>query len=95
MSRLYISPEAREDLLEIWLYIAADSPENADTFLDRLYESAERLAQFPELGNQRFELAENVKSFPVGRYLLFYRSAQEGVELVRVLSAARDVKTFF
>lgn len=36
MSNLITSPEAEADLLEIWLYIAQDSPVNADRFLDKL-----------------------------------------------------------
>jgi len=36
MPTLIISPEAEQDLLDIWLYIAEDSPVNADRFLDRL-----------------------------------------------------------
>ncbi len=35
MSTLTVSPEAEQDLLEIWLYIAEDSPINADRFLER------------------------------------------------------------
>lgn len=34
-SRFVLTPEAREDLLEIWNYIAEDSPENADKVLGK------------------------------------------------------------
>ena len=37
MAALVISPEAEIDLLDIWLYIAEDHPDNADRFLDKLY----------------------------------------------------------
>ncbi len=36
MPTLTTSPEAEQDLLDIWRYIAEDSPVNADRFLDRL-----------------------------------------------------------
>jgi plasmid stabilization system protein ParE len=32
-----LTPQARADLLEIWNYIAEESPENADRVLERLY----------------------------------------------------------
>ncbi len=42
-----VSFEAENDLLSIWLYIAADQPINADRFLDKLLVAIERLAEFP------------------------------------------------
>lgn len=91
MSALLVSPEAEQDLLDIWLYIAADNPANADRFLDRLEETARKLAEFKHMGSERSELAEGLKSFPYERYVIFYRDAGAGVELVRVLHGARDV----
>lgn len=34
MPRVLTKPEADNDLVDIWLYIANDSPNNADHFLD-------------------------------------------------------------
>lgn len=65
MSTLIISPEAEQDLLDIWLYIAEDSPVNADRFLDRLEGKGLKLAEFTEIGIDRPELAADLKSFPV------------------------------
>lgn len=36
MPTLIISPEAEQDLIDIWLHIAEDQPVNADRFLERL-----------------------------------------------------------
>ena len=33
MNRYWLSNEARSDLDEIWIYIAQDNPEAADTFI--------------------------------------------------------------
>ena len=38
MSRYRLTEQARQDLDEIWLYIAEDNPTAADHFLDTLYE---------------------------------------------------------
>ncbi len=40
-------PEAQNDLDEIWWFIAQDSPDNADKFLDRIQDSCLTLADFP------------------------------------------------
>ena len=84
MSLLVISPEAELDLLGIWLYFAEDSPVNADRFMDRLEGKARKLAEFTEIGIERPELAHHLKSFPVDRYVLYYRKNTNGAELVRV-----------
>ena len=92
---LLISPQAEEDLLNIWSYIASDSPVNADRFLSYLYEQAQHLLELPQSGRLRAELAPNVRSFPVAKYLLFYREQGSNIELIRVLHAARDIDTLF
>lgn len=95
MAELLISPEAEIDLLEIWLYIAEDSPENADRFQDKLANKARKLSESSEIGIDRPELGQGLKSFPVDRYLLYYRSIQTGIELVRVLHGSRDIQALF
>lgn len=89
--KLIISPKAESDLIDIWLYIAEDQPINADRFLDRLNDVAMALAETPGMGVDRPSIAEGLKSFPVGHYILFYRVQPSELELVRVLSSSRDV----
>ncbi len=43
------------------------------------------------MGHARYELAPELRSFPVGRYVIFYLPLVDGVELVRVLHSARDI----
>jgi toxin ParE1/3/4 len=64
MPRLLKRPEAENDLEEIWWYIAQDSPDNADRFLDRIQESCLALADFPKLGISREELKTDLRSQP-------------------------------
>ena len=95
MPELEISVEAETDLLDIWLYIAEDQPINADRYLDKLQEKAQKLAEFPDLGRDRPELAEGLKSFPVDRYNLYYTLTQTKLILVRVLPGDRDISAIF
>ena len=95
MPTLIISPEAEQDLIDIWLYIAEDQPVNADHFLERLQEKAQKLAEFTDLGVDRLDLAPDLKSFPVDRYVLYYRPNDHGIELVRVLHGSRDTNLIF
>jgi len=53
------------------------------------------LATQPGIGRARDELAESLRSFPVGNYVIFYRATQGGIEVVRVLSGFRDIPNVF
>lgn len=82
-------------MLGIWLYIAEDQPINADRYLDKLQDKALKLAEFPDLGRDRPELVEGLKSFPVDRYNLYYQITDTKLILVRVLPADRDITIIF
>jgi toxin ParE1/3/4 len=89
-------PRAEADLIDIWLYIAEDSPENADGLLDRFDATFARLAEFPDMGRARPRLAPNLRSFSVSEYVIFYRPVQDGIEVVRVLHGRRRIiRDFF
>ncbi len=91
MLTLIKAPKAESDLIDIWLYVAEDQPANADGLLDRLNEAALLIAETPGMGVDRPHLSKNLKSFPVGNYILYYRVKPDVLELVRVLSASRDI----
>ncbi|MGH9450541.1 MAG: type II toxin-antitoxin system RelE/ParE family toxin [Terriglobia bacterium] len=91
MAKVERSSQAERDLIDIWLYIANDSPSAADKFLDQINSICKMLAHSPFLGRSREELAPRLRSFPVGDYLTFYRPTEAGVVIVRVLSGYRDL----
>ena len=95
MPRLLKRPEAESDLDEIWWYIAQDSPQNADRFLDRIQERCLALADFPQMGTSRDDLKVGLRSQPFGNYLIFYFPLEDGIDIVRVLHGARDVDAIF
>ncbi len=47
------------------------------------------------MGRSRPELGPDLRSFPVGNYMIFYQPLDEGIEIVRIISAARDVDALF
>jgi toxin ParE1/3/4 len=96
MSRAEFMPSAKADLDEIWEYIAEDNVEAANRFIDRLVELAENLALQPSMGRSRAEFSPRLRSIPYGRFMVFYQPAGKGIEIIRVLAAARDInQTFF
>ena len=88
-------PLAETDILEIWDYIADDSLAAADRWVDHLDEQFRVLATQPMMGRARDELAPGVRSFPFGRYIVFYVPLDDGIDVVRVLQGARDIDAVF
>lgn len=96
MRKIVFSPEAIEDLEEIWLYIAQDSPARADGFLDQLHSlCTENLAVFPEIGTGRDYLDTEMSAFPYKRYIIYYRYDASLVEIIRILHGSRDLPGIF
>ena len=91
MAKIERSSQAQRDLVDIWLYIANDSPAAADKFLDQIDTLCKLLSTSPLLGRSREELGRSLRSFPVGDYLIFYRPKHTGIVVVRVLSGYRDL----
>jgi toxin ParE1/3/4 len=86
---------AEEDLIEIWNYIAPDNLVAADRVLDRIETVCERLAENPRMGPARPDLAQGLRYFVSGSYLVIYREAPGGVEIVRVVHGARHLPDLF
>ena len=95
MARVTRRPLAAADVLDIWDHIAEDSLDQADRWVDMLDEKFRLLATQPLLGRAREELAPNLRSFPFGRYVIFYTPLHDGIDVVRVLHSARDVDAAF
>lgn len=92
MPRRARTPRARQDLIDIWLWIAAENPTAADRFLDSIDEKLQLLAASPRLGPFRPDMAKGVSILPVRRYLVLYRENREGIEVVRIVHAMRQIK---
>jgi toxin ParE1/3/4 len=96
MPTIKLRPRAKSDISEIWDYIADDSEERADSFVDAIGEKIKTLAKNPMMGRSRDELADNLRSWAVTRrYIVFYFPLSDGVEVVRVLHGSRDIENLF
>jgi toxin ParE1/3/4 len=92
MSQVNRTAAAANDLLDIWTYIATHSPGAANRVLRQIDQDCSLLAEFPDIGAHRDELAAGLRSFPRGNYVIFYRPVAGGIEVIRVLHGARDIR---
>ncbi|RWM11630.1 MAG: type II toxin-antitoxin system RelE/ParE family toxin [Mesorhizobium sp.] len=83
--------QAEEDLIAIWLYVAADNEAAADRLLGRIEGRWRQLAAYPLSGPPRDDIAPGVRHLIVGEYLTLYRVGSDAVEILRVLHGRRKI----
>jgi plasmid stabilization system protein ParE len=89
------------DLNDLWESIAmprdiygsagSDNLSAAEKFADKFEQLCGLLSEHPEIGLERDDLHAGVRSVLFHRYVVFYRSRGDSVEVLRVMSATRDV----
>ena len=96
--RITSRPSADEDLAsQMGWYIQHATPELAERFMKAVRGTAEELLDFPGMGFRhgfRQPALEGVHLHPVKgfeKHLLLYVPTPDGIELIRVYHAARDV----
>lgn len=95
MAKFRRTAEAENDLLSIWRYIAEDKPQAATRLIHTIDEKCAMLAENPQLGPTRPDIAPELRYFAVENYLILYREVADGLEIVRVLHGARNLNAIF
>jgi toxin ParE1/3/4 len=94
MPQIYQTKSAGRDLDAIWDYIGIENhnPQAANELIDEFNETYLLLATNPGLGQSVERLSANLRRFVVRKnYLIFYEPTTDGILVVRVLHAARDI----
>lgn len=96
MTRYSLSPQAENDLWEIWRFIARDNPSSATKVVEAAYKTFGVLAASPKIGKAHPDLVSpehQIRSMRVAgftKYLIFYRPVDRGIQVLRVYHVARD-----
>ena len=92
MSRYRLSRSARKDLEEIWFAAATkESVDFATGVIDEISQRFPMLAGMPGSGRLRPEIDPDLRSFPVGDYIIYYRKPRRGeVQISGVLHGKRN-----
>jgi toxin ParE1/3/4 len=96
------TPQAREDLIEIYTYIGLDNPSAAERIFDALQARVELLVDYPRMGMKRPDIRPSTRSLIEGPYLILYEThpdSDEGninrAEIVRIVDGRRNLKNLF
>ena len=93
MAKLIIVASAKRDLTDIFDYIARDKPIAAANWVDKIEEKCKLIASTPQFGEVRLEFGSEIRSSTVGRYVIFYRPIENGIEVLRVIAGDRDIRS--
>lgn len=90
-----LAPAAEADLDSIWLYAAKQSSsfDIADRVIDSITERFYLLSLYPHIGRRRdSDLRAGLRSFPVGDYVIIYRTDGDDIVILRVLRGSRNIR---
>jgi toxin ParE1/3/4 len=48
------------------------------------------LGEYPGCGRACEDMAQGIRCFPAGRYLIYFRKSRRGIEIAHVFHGARD-----
>lgn len=88
-----IRPKAERDLKDIGRYTRRTwGGEQARKYLRAIHEKIQSVAENPNLGVVRDEVAAGYRSTRVGQHHIFYRAERDTIVVVRVLHQSMDIQ---
>ena len=96
MAAVRLAKRARKDLIEIRQYtVNRWGKEQAIKYIRQIRCCADDLANQLLVGRQRPDIAPGLKSYHVGRHVIFYVESSAGIEIARVLHDSMDFLRHF
>ncbi|MGB8842794.1 MAG: type II toxin-antitoxin system RelE/ParE family toxin [Aliidongia sp.] len=91
-------PEARQDLLDIYMLVGLDNPQAAERLYDLIEARASQLSDHPRLGPRRPDIRPAARMLVVDSYLILFETVPDTddgpvdhVEIIRVLDGRRNL----
>ena len=95
MAEIAWTEEAQRWLEDIFEYIAADSPAAAGRTVQGIYERAQVLASFPEIGHRYLASSRNIRILLYGHYRIAYLVKDDGnVDVLGVFHGSLDIARY-
>ena len=95
-ARFNLTPRAKEDLRGIWRYTAASwNVAQADKYITMLYERFGWLAQRPQVGKHRPDIATGYYCFPQGSHVVFYLINESMIDIIGIPHKEMDIVQYF
>jgi toxin ParE1/3/4 len=101
-TRVVWTPQARTDMLDLYLTIGAGRPRVAEWYFEKLEARARELGDFPRIGARRPDLRPSARMLSEPPYVILYETIPDTddgpltqVSIVRIVDARRDLPSLF
>jgi toxin ParE1/3/4 len=95
MATIAWTEEAQRWLEDIFEYIAADNPHAAARTVQGIYEHAQILASFPDIGHRYYASQRNVRVLLYGHYRIAYLVKDDGnIDVLGVFHGSLDITRY-
>ena len=95
MAEITWTAEAQRWLEDIFEYIAADNPHAAAQTVNGIYERAQVLAEFPEVGYRYWVSKRHVRILLYGHYRIAYVIKDDGhIDILGVFHGSLDISKY-
>ena len=95
MAKITWTNEAQRWLEDIFEYIAADNPAAAAGTVEGIYERAQVLAQYPEMGHRYLHSQRNVRIILYGHFRIAYLVKDDAsVDILGVFHGSLDITKY-
>jgi toxin ParE1/3/4 len=91
-----VTPRALEDLKNIGRYTEQQwGKRQRNAYLKALEKRLGWLAENPQLGKHRTDVAEGYYSFPQSSHVVFYMIGEKGIDIIGIPHKEMDIITYF
>ncbi|MDD5772576.1 MAG: type II toxin-antitoxin system RelE/ParE family toxin [bacterium] len=96
MAKIIWTKEAERWLKDIYDYIAIDNPSAAITVIEGIYEKAQILIKFPDIGHKyRTEIEGDIRILLYGHYRITYLiRGSDQVDILGIFHGALDIDKY-
>lgn len=95
MAEISWTDEAQRWLTDIFEYIASDNPQAAERTVQGIYDRAQDLRRFPELGFRYSGSSRHVRVLLYGHYRITYLIKDDGnIDILGVFHGALDITRY-
>jgi toxin ParE1/3/4 len=95
MAEIRWTAEAQRWLQDIFEYVAAENPQAAARTVQGIYERAQELATFPEIGQRYMASSRHVRVLLYGHYRITYLVKDDGnVDILGVFHGSLDITRY-
>lgn len=93
MARLLLRPKAVQDLEAIWDYtLDTWGEDQAERYVRMIHAAFGNLVDHPNLGRACDVIRPGYRKHLVGRHMIFYKTQDHDIEVVRILHHSMDIE---